>query len=167
MKRFTSTLLHLLETLTAMGLLMIAATVVLQVILSSCFNSSITGANEIITKLFVYTTAVGSAIAVGKREHIAITFATESMPPWLAKLTEWLGLTLVAILNLVVVAYSFHWISVTGEYLMPTTQLPRYFVQVAIPIGSFLAAAFCILRLVSGEVRSEPVVQNDTSEPQS
>jgi TRAP-type C4-dicarboxylate transport system permease small subunit len=133
----------------AVGLFVIAATVVLQVILSNCFNSSITGANEIITKLFVYVTTIGAAVAVGKREHIAITFATDRMPTNLRRLVEILGLFLVAVLNMVVVAYSIHWIRITGHYLMPTTQLPRFVAQLSVPIGSAIAILFCLVRMFS------------------
>jgi TRAP-type C4-dicarboxylate transport system permease small subunit len=149
MNKFCSILIRLLELAMAVGLFAIAATVVLQVILSNCFNSSITGANEIITKLFVYVTAIGAAVAIGKREHIAITFATDRLPTNLRRLVEILGLFLVAVLNLVVVAYSFHWIRITGHYLMPTTQLPRFVAQLSVPVGSAIAILFCLVRMFS------------------
>jgi len=148
MKQFCLNLSRVLEYAVGIGLLAIAATVVLQVILSSCFNSSITGANEVITKLFVYVTAIGAAVAVGRDEHIAITFATEGMPERLQRLVKILSLALVAMLNVVVVAYSVHWIGITGHYLMPTTQLPRVIAQLSVPIGSALAILFCFARLI-------------------
>ena len=153
MNRFCSKLSHLLSAALAVGLLSISAIVVLQVILSSLFNSSITGANEIITKLFVYLTAIGSAVAVDRNEHIAITVTTERMPPQTRRLARGLNLSLVAILNLVVIVYSVHWIDVTGHYLMPTTQLPRILAQLSVPIGSALAVLFCVARLLT--LRSE------------
>lgn len=149
MKRLSETLIPLLEIIMAIGLLTIASIVVIQVILSSCFNSSITGANEVITILFVYITAIGAAVAVGKHEHIAITFALEKMSERHQRLVEIGGLVLVAVLNLTVVAYSVHWIGVTGHYLMPTTQLPRVVAQLSVPIGCTLAILFCVARILA------------------
>jgi TRAP-type C4-dicarboxylate transport system permease small subunit len=149
MSKLSALLIGALELLMAIGLLVIGAIVVVQVILSSGFNSSITGANEVITILFVYLTAIGAAVAVGKHEHIAITVAVERMSKRRQRITEVGGLVAVAILNAIVVAYSVHWIHVTGYYLMPTTQLPRIIAQLSVPIGSTLAVIFCIARIWS------------------
>ena len=148
MIRASSALLRVLEAAVAIGLLVIASTVVIQVVLSSCFNSSITGANELITKLFAYVTAIGAAIAVGRGEHIAISFATDRLTTRVQPWIERLELLLVGCLNAVVVAYSVHWIQTTGHYLMPTTQLPRIVAQLSVPLGSGLAVLFCVLRIV-------------------
>ena len=59
------------------------------------------------------------------------------------------------VLNLVVVLYSFHWIEVTGDYLMPTTQLPRYLAQLAVPMGAGLAVLFCVMQLITGRQTAE------------
>ena len=147
MKKLETIIIRVLETLISLGILAILVIVVVQVVLSSCFGSSITGANEIVTKLFVYVTSVGAAVAVGREEHVAIKFATDALPRSGRRATEILALVLVAILNMVVVVYSVHWIRVTGHYLMPTTQLPRMLAQFSQPIGSSLAVVFCLLRL--------------------
>ena len=42
------------------------------VFLRYALNQSITGANEIVTILFIYTTAIGAAVSIGKNEHIGI-----------------------------------------------------------------------------------------------
>ena len=44
------------------------------------FNQSITGANEIVTILFIYTTALGAAISIGRNEHIGIDFFVSLLP---------------------------------------------------------------------------------------
>lgn len=147
MNRFCTGLSRLLEFTMALGLLAITATVIVQVFLSALFNSSITGANELITKLFVYITAIGAAVAIGRGEHIAITVLSDEMPPDKKPLLQSLSLLLVALLNAVVVAYSVHWINITGHFLMPTTQLPRIVAQIAVPLGSALAVVFCIAML--------------------
>ena len=77
MKTFHSRLTYFLEVLVCLSFLSFFGMVILLVGLRYLFNSSITGANEIITILFVYTTAIGAAIAVGQRGHIAINILIE------------------------------------------------------------------------------------------
>jgi len=147
MKRFVSGLERALEFAMAAGLLVISVTVVLQVVLSAGFNSSLTGANELITKLFVYVTAIGAAVAASRDEHISITVATERFSVDTQRRIHQLRLLLLVCLNAVIVAYSMHWMDVTGHYLMPTTQLPRFVAQLSIPVGATLAVMFCLVRL--------------------
>jgi len=79
-KTIESILTKMLEGLLAICFLAIVTIVITLVVLRYAFNSSITGANEVITILFVYTTSLGAAVAVGRREHISITFAVECLP---------------------------------------------------------------------------------------
>jgi TRAP-type C4-dicarboxylate transport system permease small subunit len=124
--------------------------VILQVGLRYLFNSSITGANEIITILFVYTTAIGAALAVGRRDNIAINILAERMPIHLAKRLAMLQLVLVGGINFALVWFSFSWISQTGDNLMPTIGIARTVVQLSIPMGCGLAALFCITTAIVG-----------------
>ena len=162
MKTFENRLTKLLEFFLAMNLLAMTTIVVSLVVLRYCFNSSITGANELITVLFVFTTAIGAAVAVGRREHIAIPIAVERLPKRGRIVTDVLALASVAALNVVMVAYSFGWIRITGDYLMPSTGLPRIVVQISVPIGCGLAVFYCLLRLatVSGDVETFVAEEN-------
>ncbi len=138
-----------LEGLLACCFLTIFVLVVLQVFLRYVLNTSITGANEIIVILFVYTTAIGGALAAGRGEHIALTFATEALPKKIQQTLARICLLLVASINGVMVWYSLHWIGVTGGYLMPSTGLPRIVAQISIPIGCGLATLYCVVKALS------------------
>ena len=150
MKKLETTLNHLLEGLTTLCFLAILLVVITLVVLRYAFNSSITGANELITVLFVYSTAIGAAVAVGKREHITISVVAERLPRNLRRAIDAAGLGLVAILNGTLVWYSVVWIGTTGGFLMPSTELPRIVAQVSIPLGSGLAVLYCVFRLARG-----------------
>ena len=136
-----------LEALLVIGFLAIFGLVVIQVFLRYVLNTSITGANEVIIILFVYTTAIGGAIAAGKREHIAITFAIDWLPSKARHLIDQLGLLMVAAINAIMVWFSFHWIGITGDYLMPSTGLPRIVAQLSIPLGCGLATLYCLTKV--------------------
>jgi TRAP-type C4-dicarboxylate transport system permease small subunit len=172
MKRLEAVLTRILEGLLSVCLFAIAGTVVVLVILRYLFNSSITGANEAVTILFVYTTALGAAIAIGKREHIAIGLATEALSTRGRRIADLVGLILVTALNGVMLAYSIGWIRVTGDYLMPSLGLPRVLAQLSIPVGCGLAILYCLLRLTipltkepggaQGEVTKQRAERSDT-----
>lgn len=161
MKKFESLLTRGLEIVLAMCLLAIATIVVTLVVLRYVFNSSITGANETVTILFVYTTALGAAVAIGKREHIAIPLAVEALPPRGQKVVDVVGLILVAILNAVMLCYGIGWIRITGDYLMPSTGLPRAAVQMSIPLGCGLAIVYCLLRLFAPAATEHERVEHE------
>ncbi len=158
MKRFETVLNHVLEGITTLCFLAILGIVITLVVLRYALNSSITGANELITVLFVYSTAIGAAVAVGRREHITISVVTERLPRGIRRVVHAAGLALIAILNGVLIWYSVVWIRETGEFLMPSTELPRIVAQLSIPLGSGLAVLFCLFRFagrLTGEEKLE------------
>jgi TRAP-type C4-dicarboxylate transport system permease small subunit len=140
---------NLLEGLLAICFFTILVLVVLQVFLRYVLNTSIVGANEVIVILFVYTSAIGGAIAAGRGEHISLTFATEMLSKKAQQVLARVCLVLVAFINAVMVWFSFHWIGITGGYLMPSTGLSRAVTQVSIPIGCGLAVIYCLVKAFS------------------
>jgi TRAP-type C4-dicarboxylate transport system permease small subunit len=147
-RRVEAVVTRLLEGLAVLGFLVMLVVAIMLVVLRYVFNSSITGANELITVVFVYCTAIGAAIAVGRREHIAIPAVAERLPKALREVVDALGLLLVGGLNAVLTWQSLTWIGVTGDFLMPSTELPRVVAQLSVPLGCGLASLWCVLRLV-------------------
>ncbi len=141
-RALTKTLEYLLSTLLAL----IAACVVGLVMLRYVFHSSVTGANETVTLLFIYTTAIGGAVCVGGGNHIAIRFAVDTLSPQHRVIARVAELIAVASLNALMVFYSIGWIQVTGSFLMPATGLPRWVAQLSVPIGCSLAVLYCLLQ---------------------
>jgi len=165
MKTFHSRLNYFLEVLVCLSFLSFFTMVILLVGLRYLFNSSITGANEIITILFVYTTAIGAAIAVGQRGHIAINILIEKLPQRLAKHLVKLQLALVGLINLAIAWFSVPWISQTGDNLMPTLGAMRAVVQISIPLGCGLAVLYCIITAIVGleEIKTGDAAQLQVS----
>ena len=86
----------MLERLLALLLLAIFGTVVLLVILRYVFNTTVVGGNEGALIAFVYTTAIGGALAVARREHIEIRYFVDLMPEGVQRVLGILQLALVA-----------------------------------------------------------------------
>ncbi|MGK0189419.1 MAG: TRAP-type C4-dicarboxylate transport system permease small subunit [Verrucomicrobiales bacterium] len=149
MRRLENMLSKALEAFLAVCLLVIFVLVVALVVTRYVFNSAIPGATESITIVFVYMSSIGGALAAGRREHVAIPFAIERLPPQALRWVNAVGLVLVALINAVMVWFSFHWISITGDYLMPSTGLPRIVAQLSIPVGCGLAAIYCLVKAVT------------------
>ena len=146
----------ILERFLALLLLAIFVTVVLLVFLRYVFNTTVVGGNEGALIAFVYTTALGGALAVARREHIEIRYFVDLMPARLQRFLGILQLTLVASVNLALVWYSIIWIASTGSYLMPALQLPQIVAQLSVCIGSSLAFVYCLLGIRRFNVTTRP-----------
>jgi TRAP-type C4-dicarboxylate transport system permease small subunit len=143
-------LVRTLEVAFSICFLVMFALVVAQVALRYGLNESIGGANELATILFAYTSALGIAVAIARRDHMAISWFTERLPPLPRKVVDVFGLVLLAALNIVMFFFSLIWIGFTGERMISVLQVPRWTAQLAIPIGTGASAIFCSIKLYLG-----------------
>jgi len=150
LKRFEQILIKGLEIAFSICLLLMFALIVIQVTLRYGFNQSIGGANELATILFAYTSALGIAVAIAQREHMAISWFILRLPHGPRKVVDVVGLLLLATVNVVIFCYSIKWIGTTGSGMIPVLQVPRWTSQIAIPIGTGASALFCGIKLYLG-----------------
>ena len=158
--KFDRVVIKAAEVAIVAALFVIFVLVVLLVVLRYVLNSTIVGGNESIVVLFIYTTSIGAAVAVSRKEHIAINVLVDRLAHRWRKYFELFGYALIALINLVMVWYSLTiWIPLTGRFVLPALQLPQGYAQAAVPIGCGLVAlsSLChIGMLLAGE--SNPVV---------
>jgi len=150
MKRLEGILVRTLEFIFCICFLVMFALVVTQVALRYGFNESIGGANELATILFAYTSALGIAVGIAKRDHMAISWFTERLPPTSRKVIDVIGLILLALINIIIFWYSLRWIGITGSRMISVLQVPRWTAQIAIPIGTGASVVFCCIKLWLG-----------------
>jgi TRAP-type C4-dicarboxylate transport system permease small subunit len=122
-------------------------TVVL-VVLRYVFNSSIHGGNELVEYLFIYTSALGAAAAVARREHIGITWFIDKLAPAARRAVQVLTHLLVAVINAAVIIYSIPWIRATGGFESPVLRLPNRSIQLVVPVGAAFAILFSLCHVV-------------------
>ncbi len=122
--------------------------IVTLVILRYGFNSTIIGANEFVVILFIYTSALGAAIVIGKKEHIAITYFIDKLPKSFRKTIDVINFLLIALLNGVIIWYSIRWINITGDYLTAVLQIKQVFAQIVVPIGCGIAILYCMYHII-------------------
>jgi TRAP-type C4-dicarboxylate transport system permease small subunit len=143
-KRLTTFLEWVLIALFAIFLVLVC----LLVVLRYGFSSSIYGGNEFVTIAFLFTSAIGGAVCITRREHIAITFFVDMLPFEAKKWTYILGLALIAVINGAMVTYSVGWISLAGHNPWQPFGWPQGIVHAAVPIGCGLAVFYCFLKIV-------------------
>jgi len=150
MKRLEKRLIAALEIAFSVCLLGMFALIVTQVALRYGFSKSVGGANELATILFAYTSALGIAVAIAKRDHMAISWFIERLGPRSRKVVDVIGLVLLAGVNILIFCYSIKWIGATGGRMISVLQVPRWTSQIAIPVGTGASAVFCLIKLYLG-----------------
>jgi len=144
-KHMLSQLLTGLVSVTFFG---IAILVMVLVIMRYLFNSSIPGGNEALRFAFIFTTFVGAAVLVGRREHIAIHLVTKRFPEGARRGLEVVTHAVIAALSVYLLVLSFRWIAVSGNNLAEELKFPLRYIQVALPVGCGLAALYSVINMV-------------------
>ncbi len=137
-------LTRMLEGLIVLCFISIVSMVITLVILRYGFNSTIVGGNELVVILFIYTSALGAAVIIGKKEHIAITWFIDKLPPSFRKAVDILDFLLIAFINGVMIHYSILWIDKTGDYTTAVLGIPQIYAQIIVPIGCGIAILYCL-----------------------
>ena len=139
---------HVLEWLVTLCFFVILMLTIILVILRYGFNEAIIGGSELVEYLFIYTTAIGAAAALGRREHIKITWFIDKLAPGYRKIVDILGFLLIALINVVMIYYSVPWIRTVGSFESPVLRLPNRLIQIGIPIGCGLAILYCLYHIL-------------------
>ena len=127
---------------------------IFQVFLRYGLNSSLLGANASMEGLFIYTTAIGAAAAIRRRQHISINCLVILLPLVWRRAADVLVHLLVIFLNAVMIYYSVRWIRMVGSNESPVMRIPEWTMQISIPVGCGLVILYCavnIIRTVSGK----------------
>jgi len=126
----------------------IAILVIVLVIMRYVFNTSIPGGNEALRFAFIFTTFLGAAVLVGRREHIAIHLATRRFPMGVRRACDVVVHAVIAAVSIYLLILSFRWIAVTGKNLAEELDFPLRYVQIALPIGCGLTALYTVVNMI-------------------
>jgi TRAP-type C4-dicarboxylate transport system permease small subunit len=148
LQKIAYTLTVILDAVIASFFTAILLITILQVLLRYGFNQAVLGGNEAMESLFIYTTAIGAAAAIRRRQHININFA------------DVLVHLLVAFLNGVMIYYSAAWISKVGGNESPVMRIPEWIMQISIPVGCSLVIFYCLVNIIL-TIRGEWPVPED------
>ena len=118
------------------------------VIMRYGFNAAIIGGNEAMNYLFIYTTALGAAVSIGKGEHIKISYFVDKLKMRHHRYVSILNYILIAFINTVMIWYSLPWIRSAGYFESPVLRIPNWIVQISIPIGCSLVIFYCLNHII-------------------
>lgn len=148
LKKTASVLIVIIDGIIASFFAVILLITILQVILRYGFNASLLGGSEAMEGLFIYTTAIGAAAAVRRREHIHINFLVKLLPILPQRIVDVLVHLLMAFLNGVMIYYSVAWISKVGGNESPVMRIPEWTMQISIPVGCGLVIFYCLVNVI-------------------
>ncbi len=148
-ERFTRILLVILDSVITFFFSVIFTLTVLLVVLRYVFNTAIIGGNEAMEYLFIYTTAIGAAVALGRRNHIKITYFVDKLPGGVRRVVDVSDLILIGFINGVMIWYGIPWIQSVGSFQSPVLRIPNMIVQASIPIGCSLGILCCLCLIVT------------------
>ena len=148
-QRFKRLLSIILEWIITFFFSIILMLTVVLVVLRYGFNTAIIGGNEAMEYLFIYTTAIGAAVALERREHIKITYFVDRLPLAMKSVVNVLDLILIGFINGVMVWYSIPWIKSVGSFESPVLRIPNRIVQASVPIGCSLVIVCCLCLMIT------------------
>ena len=148
--RLEQFVLNTLEWLLAGLFFLLFALIIVLIGMRFFLNSTIIGGSEATTIMFIYTTAVGAAVAIGRREHIAVTYLVEKTPAAVQRGLFIFNFLLLGLINLVMIKFSLPWIERTGSFIMPSLGIPQFWAQISIPIGCSIAVGICAIKVLLG-----------------
>lgn len=146
--RFEQSMTRSLEILITIVFFIILCITNILVIMRYGFNSSIMGGNETMNYLFIYTTAIGAAVAIGRGDHISISYLVDKVRGKVKTLLNIIKFVIVGMVNAVMLWYSLPWIRSTGSFKAPTLQISMWIVQIIIPVGCALAIIYCLIHII-------------------
>ena len=132
--------------------------IVVTKVLMRPFDAAIYGVDELVKIAFLTTSALGGAVAISLREHIAITVFIEALPRGVTLAFYILGLALVAVMNGALVYLSFDWIAGPGRNIWQPFGMPQAYVFVVVPISCGLGVLFSLVKIVlalGGEIETD------------
>ena len=120
---------------------------IMQVILRYGFNASVLGAGETMEGLFIYTTSIGAAAAIRRRQHISIHCVVRNLPVLFRRAVDVMAHLLIAFINGVMIFFSINWIAKVGGNESPVMRIPEWILQVSIPLGCGLVILYCFFNI--------------------
>ena len=115
-----------------------AVVVLLQVIFRYVLNLPLFWTEELARYCLVWTSLLGSAVAVKRGRHIAVTILMERFPPALRR-----GLTVVALISVAAILTIILWggiqlVAITRSQISPALRVSMSLPYLAVPVGAGL-----------------------------
>ena len=116
-----------------------------QVVARFVFGQAIFWAEEAAILCLIWTTFLGSAVAMGRDAHTKIDFAVNLLPAKLKSIVEIIDYIIIAVFVGILAKYSLPIISSTGKMMTTGLKIPRCVIYYAVFVGAFLIMIYCLI----------------------
>ena len=138
LQRISDIISRITEVILIIVLSTMAVVVLLQVIFRYVLNFPLFWTEEFARYCLVWSSLLGSAVAVKRGQHIAVTIFMERFPPVLRR-----GLTIVALIAVAVILTIILWggiqlVAITRAQISPALRVSMSVPYLAVPVGAAL-----------------------------
>ncbi len=138
MHRISDTLNRITEIMLVLILAAMAVVVFLQVIFRYVLNFPLFWTEEFARYCLVWASLLGSAVAVKRGQHIAVTVLVERFPPALSRVCKVLALIAVVMMLSIILWGGIQLVAITRAQISPALRMPMSVPYAAIPVGAAL-----------------------------
>ena len=115
-----------------------AVVVFLQVIFRYVLNLPLFWTEEFARYCLVWSSLLGSAVAVKRGQHIAVTIFMERLPPRLRRRLSIIALLSVAAILTIILWGGIQLVAITRAQISPALRIPMSVPYLAVPVGAAL-----------------------------
>ncbi len=155
LNRINTAATKVLEALIALVFLAMFVLIAVLVIQRYLFSSGLFGGDELLEYLFIYTSTIGAAVVLARREHVGIPVFWQRMKPWARKAFDTTNHLVIMVLNVYMLILSQKWIAGVGGSLSTMLRIPMWVVEIALPIGCGLTVLYGLLNILGSAPRRD------------
>lgn len=138
MQRISDILNRITELVLVMVLTAMAVAVFLQVIFRYVLSLPLFWTEEFARYCLVWASLLGSAVAVKRGQHIAVTILVERLPSALGRTLKIMALIAVAVILAVILWGGIQLVAITRAQISPALRVPMSIPYLAVPVGAAL-----------------------------
>ena len=165
MQRISDIINRITEATLVIVLSGMAVVVLLQVIFRYVLNFPLFWTEELARYCLVWSSLLGSAVAVKRGQHIAVTIFLERVPPGLRR-----GLTMIALISVAAILTIILWggiqlVAITRAQISPALRITMSVPYLAVPVGAALMLLHTIVCIFETLRSLEAVVRKNGLKP--
>lgn len=138
MHQISNLINRLTEIILVIVLTAMAVAVFLQVIFRYVLNFPLFWTEEFARYCLVWSSLLGSAVAVKRGQHIAVTILLERFPPALRRVLNIIALISVAVILTIILWGGIQLVAITRAQISPALRVSMSVPYLAVPVGAAL-----------------------------
>ena len=138
MQRISDILNRITEVVLLVVLTAMAVAVFLQVIFRYVLSLPLFWTEEFARYCLVWASLLGSAVAVKRGQHIAVTILVERLPSAMSRTLKIMALIAVAVILAVILWGGIQLVAITRAQISPALRVPMSIPYLAVPVGAAL-----------------------------